>query len=53
MIVRPARIEDAPAIAEVHIQTWRETYAGLMPTEMLAGLSVRKSPIVGRRSSIC
>lgn len=29
--VRPATLEDAEAIAAAHVETWRETYIGLMP----------------------
>lgn len=29
--VRPATVEDAEAIAGAHVETWRETYTGLMP----------------------
>jgi ribosomal protein S18 acetylase RimI-like enzyme len=36
--LRPAAAADAEAIAAVHIQSWRETYAGLLPTEVLAAL---------------
>lgn len=32
--VRPATLDDADAIAAVHVETWRETYTGLMPDEM-------------------
>ena len=39
-IVRPAAPEDADGIAEVHIQTWRETYAHLLPASYLDGLDV-------------
>lgn len=39
MIVRPAREEDLPAIARVHVDTWRTTYAGLIPDDFLANLS--------------
>ena len=35
-IIRPARPEDAPGIAHVHTQSWRETYQGLMPDDFLA-----------------
>jgi len=35
-----ARGEDAGAIAQVHVQAWRETYRGLIPDSVLAGLSV-------------
>jgi hypothetical protein len=33
--VRPARIEDAPAIAAVHVRSWQETYRGLMSAKIL------------------
>ncbi|WOF21486.1 GNAT family N-acetyltransferase [Microbacterium betulae] len=33
--VRPARAEDARAMAWVHVQGWRETYRGLLPDELL------------------
>ncbi|RIJ60191.1 GNAT family N-acetyltransferase [Clavibacter phaseoli] len=39
-IVRPAAPDDADGIAEVHIRTWQETYAHLLPASYLAGLDV-------------
>ncbi len=36
--VRPAAPEDAVRLAEVHVQVWHETYAGVMPAEYLAEL---------------
>ncbi|MER3443492.1 MAG: GNAT family N-acetyltransferase, partial [Meiothermus sp.] len=42
MTVRPARPDDAPAIARVHVDSWRETYAGIVPNEFLAGLSYER-----------
>jgi ribosomal protein S18 acetylase RimI-like enzyme len=36
--IRPAVITDAPAIADVHVSTWRDAYAGIVPAEILAGL---------------
>lgn len=33
--IRPATPADAPAIARIHVTSWRETYAGLMPDEFL------------------
>ncbi|MCW4457712.1 GNAT family N-acetyltransferase [Microbacterium sp. MPKO10] len=36
--VRPASVKDAPAIARVHIQAWREAYAGLLSDSYLASL---------------
>src|SRR3954463_4626605 len=38
--IRRAREDDARAIAEVHIQTWRDAYRGQLPASFLAGLSV-------------
>jgi GNAT superfamily N-acetyltransferase len=40
LLIRPARLTDAEAIAQVHVQAWRETYRGLVPDSLLAGLSV-------------
>ncbi len=42
MKVRPAIVDDAQAIAEIHVQAWRETYAGLLPKSLLDGLSVER-----------
>jgi GNAT superfamily N-acetyltransferase len=38
--VRPARLEDARRVGEIHVETWRATYVGVMPQEVLDGLSV-------------
>ena len=38
--IHTATGDDASAIAAVHVASWRETYAGLMPQTMLNGLSV-------------
>lgn len=40
--VRRAVLEDAEAIARVHVDTWRTAYAGLLPAAVLAGLDVRE-----------
>ena len=37
--IREARIEDAPGIAKVHVDSWRTTYAGIVPDSYLANLS--------------
>lgn len=42
MIIRCARVEDAAAIAEVHVETWRTTYAGMLPDDFLLNLSEEK-----------
>lgn len=38
--VRPATVEDARAIAALHIASWRATYRGLMPDALLDGLDL-------------
>ena len=38
-VIRPAVIDDAPAIAHVHVEAWRTAYRGIMPSEFLDGLS--------------
>ena len=38
--VRPATVDDALAIARVHIQSWRETYSALVEPGELDGLSL-------------
>jgi ribosomal protein S18 acetylase RimI-like enzyme len=40
MIIRAARLEDASAIASVHIASWHETYRGIIPDSYLARLDV-------------
>ncbi len=42
MQIRLATAIDARAIAEVHVASWRTTYAGLLPDEVLANLSVER-----------
>ena len=36
--IRAATVEDAAAIAHVHVESWRSTYAGIVPDAYLAGL---------------
>lgn len=38
--IRPAIPEDAAAIAQVQVASWRTTYAGIVPDAYLAGLEV-------------
>ena len=40
--VRPARLEDAKAIARIEVDTWRSTYAGLLPDLVLLNMSERR-----------
>src|SRR5207248_10350455 len=38
-LIRPADVEDAAAIARVHVESWRTTYRGLLPDDFLDSLS--------------
>ncbi len=40
--VRPATLRDAKAIAEIHINTWREAYEDILPASDLNGISLEK-----------
>jgi GNAT superfamily N-acetyltransferase len=40
--LRPAVLADAAAIGAVHVESWRETYSGLLPDAMVAELSVER-----------
>jgi GNAT superfamily N-acetyltransferase len=40
MNIRPAKAADARAIAEVHVKTWQEAYAGVLRKDYLDGLNV-------------
>jgi ribosomal protein S18 acetylase RimI-like enzyme len=55
-MVRPAALDDAAAIARVHVASWRTTYHGMLPDDFLASLSEaqyaeRWSRVVGEGSS--
>ena len=39
-MIRPARPEDAEAMARVHLAAWEETYAGIVPPSVLASRTV-------------
>lgn len=39
--VRPARPEDAAQVARVYIESWHDTYAGILPNRMLCSMTVR------------
>jgi ribosomal protein S18 acetylase RimI-like enzyme len=41
-VLRPAQINDALAMAHVHVDTWRTTYGGIVPAEHLANLSYER-----------
>jgi ribosomal protein S18 acetylase RimI-like enzyme len=43
VVLRPALPRDADAIARVHVEVWQSTYAGLVPADYLARMSVARS----------
>lgn len=47
--LRLAAAADAKAIARVHVDSWRETYAGLVPDDYLQSLSYEKRAASWRR----
>jgi GNAT superfamily N-acetyltransferase len=42
MILRPATAADTEALGRLHVQAWRETYAGHAPDALLQGLDPAK-----------
>jgi hypothetical protein len=40
--VRPAVADDARAIAEVHVESWKTTYKGIFPETLLDSLSIEE-----------
>ena len=40
LFVRRAEPQDAPAVARVHVASWRQAYRGLLPQEYLDSLSI-------------
>lgn len=42
MTIRQARLEDAPAIALVHVESWRSSYTGIMPGDYIARQTVER-----------
>jgi hypothetical protein len=41
-LTREATYSDIPAIARVHVDTWRSAYSGIVPDEVLTDLSYEK-----------
>lgn len=37
--IREARPQDAPALAGVYIRSWHDTYAGILPTQLLCAMT--------------
>jgi ribosomal protein S18 acetylase RimI-like enzyme len=43
IVIRPARAEDAEAIARVRVDSWRETYRGMIPQSYLDAMKIEES----------
>jgi ribosomal protein S18 acetylase RimI-like enzyme len=48
-MIRKATVGDAEIIAQIHVQTWRHAYAGIVPAEYLAGLSEERRTVFWRQ----
>lgn len=48
-LIRAATVDDATGIAEVLVASWRSAYGGLLPPELLDGLSVERRAAQWRR----
>jgi GNAT superfamily N-acetyltransferase len=51
MRIRPAVPDDAATIARVHVASWRSTYRGLLPEDVLANLSVERREEMWRQQT--
>jgi GNAT superfamily N-acetyltransferase len=40
ILIRPARLEDAPGIASVQVESWRTTYPGIVAQEFIDSLTI-------------
>lgn len=50
MKIREAVLADAPEIAQVHVDSWRTTYRGIIPSQYLANLSYEKRTDLWKRN---
>jgi ribosomal protein S18 acetylase RimI-like enzyme len=48
MLIRNAQLTDIPAIAQVHVDSWRTTYRGIVSDEYLANLSYHQREVAFR-----
>jgi ribosomal protein S18 acetylase RimI-like enzyme len=49
MRIRRARLEDAAAVAEVHVRTWQAAYEHVFGADRLAGIDVSRRTTLARR----
>jgi GNAT superfamily N-acetyltransferase len=46
LTIRPAEVDDAAAIARVHVETWRSAYTGIIPQAYLDSMTVHNRTFV-------
>ena len=49
LTIRTAEIDDAPAIAKVHVETWKSSYGGIIPQAYLDGMTIQNRTFVWMR----
>ena len=49
MEIRHPRTGDAPALAAVHVQSWRDAYEGLLPDDLIASMTVERRQAMWER----
>lgn len=50
VLVRPARLDDASRLAEIHIAAWRAAYRGIMTDDVLDSLDLNRSTAAWTRN---
>jgi|TARA_B100000315_G_scaffold200679_1_gene192936 L-amino acid N-acyltransferase YncA len=48
--IRPAKEGDVQAIADVYVETWRSTYAGILPDKVLIEMSPERQMVMWARA---
>jgi L-amino acid N-acyltransferase YncA len=48
--IRPAKEDDVQAIANVYVETWRSTYAGILPDKVLIEMSTERQMVMWARA---
>jgi ribosomal protein S18 acetylase RimI-like enzyme len=43
--IRAATLADAPVIAHVHVESWKQTYRGIVPDALIASLSIEQATL--------
>ena len=49
VVIRPAERSDAAAVARVHVESWRSSYAGILPDRFLLSMSETRNAAQWRR----